>query len=347
MLHGGIRLLCLRLGGAASTSVDKNDARISIDEHALGGAWLELAEDDADALFFRIELILLWQAPAWDDFAGRAKMNISFITPRPELQPYVESLWAFESAVGLPSNDSSIVVPNGCPKLIIACENQILRVAAGRVYVTHEQRMIFLGNRDRSTLLRARPRRTAFIVIEFTPQGAFPIFGVPMSETFNECWEADAVFGKWSRETSERVNRLYSLPEKVACVQERLILLLRQHGRHNGVVDYCVNTLRLADGRIRIKDLERQTGYTWRYLDRLFQNFVGLAPKVLAAIFRFQRFYLKWANGESFDQLKDELYEHYYDQAHFIREFRRMTGHPPLEFIRDVRNEFGRRLLLR
>src|ERR1700751_970199 len=96
-----------------------------------------------------------------------------------------------------------------------------------------------------------------------------------------------------------------------------------------------------------IHELERQTGYSRRYLDRLFQQHVGLSPKRLAEIFRFQRFYRKWAAGVSFDLLKAELYDHYYDQSHFSREFHRMTGHPPQRFMRDVPNEFGRRILVR
>jgi AraC-like DNA-binding protein len=36
-----------------------------------------------------------------------------------------------------------------------------------------------------------------------------------------------------------------------------------------------------------IGELERHTGYSRRYLDRLFQQHVGLSPKVLAEIFRF------------------------------------------------------------
>ena len=42
---------------------------------------------------------------------------------------------------------------------------------------------------------------------------------------------------------------------------------------------------------------------------------------------------------------KAELYDHYYDQAHFTKEFRKMTGHSPQKFIREVSNEFGRRLM--
>jgi len=205
--------------------------------------------------------------------------------------------------------------------------------------------MYFVGNRDSATLIRSSAHKTGFIAIEFRPQGAFPIFGVPMSETSNQLWETDSVFGQWSREVVETLNNLERVEEKVAYIQDRLMLLLRRNGREAPIVDYCVNALRSADGRMSIRELEQDTGYSRRYLDRLFQQHVGLSPKGLAEIFRFQRFYRRWAEGLSFDLFKAELYDHYYDQAHFSKEFRRMTGHSPQRFIREVSNEFGRRLV--
>ena len=79
----------------------------------------------------------------------------------------------------------------------------------------------------------------------------------------------------------------------------------------------------------------------------LFNMHVGIAPKVLAGIFRFQRFYRKWAQALPYDDLKEELYDYYYDQAHFTREFKKMTGYAPQRFSREVSNEFGRRLSLK
>ena len=166
-----------------------------------------------------------------------------------------------------------------------------------------------------------------------------------MSETSNRLWETDDVFGPWSRHVQETVNDVDRVDAKVAYIERQLTLLLRKNRHKPGIVDYCVATLRSVDGRMSIRDLERQTGFSRRYLDRLFQQHVGLSPKVLAEIFRFQRFYRQWAAGVSFDLLKAELYDHYYDQSHFSREFRRMTGYPPQQFMRDVANEFGRRLV--
>jgi methylphosphotriester-DNA--protein-cysteine methyltransferase len=97
---------------------------------------------------------------------------------------------------------------------------------------------------------------------------------------------------------------------------------------------------------MKISDLEDKTGYSRRYLEILFKNHIGFSPKTLATIFRFQKFYRKWATDRQYGELKEELYDHYFDQAHFVKEFKRMTGFSPQRFIREVSNEFGRKLSL-
>jgi AraC-like DNA-binding protein len=274
-------------------------------------------------------------------------MKVTFVKPRHELTPYIESFWVLERPSGLPAGDSSIAAPNGCSKLIIPYENSLVSIADGKVQNSYEKKLYFVGNRDSSTLLESNPRKTGCIVVEFNPHGAFPIFGVPMAETFNRLWEGNAVFGNWSRSAEDVLNTLEGVDQKVAFVQDQLTLLLRKQDRRNGVVEYCVQSLKSTDGRIAIQELAQTTGYTRRYLNVLFKQHVGLSPKALAGIFRFQKFYRHWATGQSFDLLKNDLYDYYYDQAHFTKEFKKMTGYSPRRFSREVSNEFGRRLLRR
>lgn len=275
-------------------------------------------------------------------------MRLSFVKPSQELQPYVDSLWVCETPTGMPFSDQSLAVPNGCSRLIIPYENSLSGTSEGCTCVSHEHGLYFVGNRDKTTLIHSSARKTGFIGIEFCPHGAFPLFGISMQETVeNRVFDAEVVFGRWARAARETLCNLEKVREKVNLIQGELVRLSRRKHRDNLVIDFSVKTLKLVHGRMPIKELERKTGYTRRYLDLLFRQHVGLSPKSLAGVFRFQRFYKKWAEGLSYDLLKKELYDYYYDQAHFSKEFKRMTGYAPREFMVCASNEFGRRLILR
>jgi len=273
-------------------------------------------------------------------------MKLSFVEPRAELRPYVQSFWVFESPIGMPPTENSLAAPNGSPKLIIPYENSITSIANGRVQESQEHGLYFVGNQDSATLLHTSPRNTGFIGIEFYPHGAYPIFGIPMAETANRLLSADELFNMWGRKVRDALGDLNSAKEKIDFVQAQLVSRLEKKQLHNPIVEYCVQSLKATHGLMTISELERRTGYTRRYLEILFKNHVGLSPKVMAGIFRFQKFYRKWAQRRPYDELKEELYDYYYDQPHFTKEFKRMTGFSPQRFTAEISNEFGRRLSL-
>jgi len=248
----------------------------------------------------------------------------------------------------MPLTDRNLAVPNGCAKLIIPYENSLFGSCEGRSGVSRENGFYFVGNRETATLISSSERKTGFIGIEFSPHGAFPLFGMRMSETVDEkMFDSEVLFGRWGRETRETLGNLEEVDQKVSFIQDALVRLSHRKQQDNRIIDFCVDVLRRAHGHVPMKELERKTGYTRRYLDLLFKQHVGLSPKVLARIFRFQKFYQKWAQGLSYDIIMNQLYDHYYDQAHFAKEFKRMTGHSPQAFMVEVSNEFGRRLILK
>lgn len=116
-----------------------------------------------------------------------------------------------------------------------------------------------------------------------------------MGEVANTLWRGETLFSQWAPRIEDALNTLPSALQKAAFIQDQLVGLLKKKHRRSGVVTQCVATLRLTQGRMSVRELARLTGYTPRYLDLLFSEHVGLSPKVLAGIFRFNTFYRKWA----------------------------------------------------
>ena len=273
-------------------------------------------------------------------------MKIEFMEIRAELIRYVQAIWLLENPGGLAPSDVSLAAPNGAPKLIFNFENSVTSVVNGHIQKSKEHTMYFVGTRDTSALLYTEPGKVCCIGVEFYPHGAYPIFGIPMGDLSNRLLPIDDLSTRWHREFHEIIPELRSPQEAVIFIQARLIEMLMKNRIENPIVEYCVACLKSTNGLITISDLERKTGYGRRYLEILFSDHVGFSPKVLAGIFRFQKFYKKWASGNSYDEIRDELYNYYYDQAHFTKEFKRMTGFTPQHYSTQVANEFGRRLAL-
>jgi len=90
-----------------------------------------------------------------------------------------------------------------------------------------------------------------------------------------------------------------------------------------------------------MRQLERGTGYSSRWLNLKFEERLGISPKNYSSIIRFQRYYreLVLNPGNFFKQKL--FYGDYYDESHFIKDFRRFTDAPPARLIR-MKNEFGK-----
>lgn len=91
-----------------------------------------------------------------------------------------------------------------------------------------------------------------------------------------------------------------------------------------------------SHGEIRIKDIEERSGYTARYINKLFHAELGMNPKKFCLIIKFQRFLtqLHCTNGESIAKLAVDY--GYFDQAYLIKEFSKYTNMTPTRYFRMI-----------
>ena len=167
-----------------------------------------------------------------------------------------------------------------------------------------------------------------------------------MDELTNRLVPAASISSVFSSSFADQVWNQRGIQAKVDLVQRQIAGALGRGQPGNRLVEYCVEYLRRTNGAEPISALEDKTGYGRRALEILFKKHVGVSPKTLAGIFRFQWFYRSFARDRSYESVKEHVYEMFYDQSHFTNEFRKMTGFSPRSYSRNIRNEFGRRVTL-
>lgn len=89
-------------------------------------------------------------------------------------------------------------------------------------------------------------------------------------------------------------------------------------------------------GIVKISELENLSGYSSRYINKIFENELGMSAKQLCNSVKFQ-FLLGDLNKGNMENLTSIASEYnFYDQAHFIHEFKEFTGKTPKEYANEV-----------
>ncbi len=257
------------------------------------------------------------------------------------MKNHVEKIWVLESSGKIPIEDMKIIVPNGRIKLIIPFRNGFYRLINGNYNISKEQQINFVGVSDVSSIIDfEQDEPSGTIGIEFCLSSAYRFFQFPQDETKNEMYSIEDVLGQLGKNIQERIIDTVTTDQKVELIQQFLVKLFLKSAEDK-IFDYCVNRIKSGAGRITINQLEKETGYSRRRLNMKFHEKIGVSPKTLCAITRFTYVFQVLANNPNEIFLNKIFYNLYYDQAHFIKEFRRFTGVPPAAYERNI-NNFGK-----
>jgi AraC-like DNA-binding protein len=92
--------------------------------------------------------------------------------------------------------------------------------------------------------------------------------------------------------------------------------------------------VRLSEGLIPVGRLVSETGLSQRHLSRKFQEYVGLSPKEYLRVSRFIHSLDHLKRYPVFSLTEVAYKSGYYDQAHFIRDYKDYTGYTPGQVVR-------------
>jgi AraC-like DNA-binding protein len=173
----------------------------------------------------------------------------------------------------------------------------------------------------------AYPIQTALLGIRFRVGGAHLVFGDVVGELAGNIVDLDRLW-RDSEALRDRVAMARSPRERFAIVEQALTERMRSHG---GTTLSPATVAAMISGAA-VSRVARDHGLSERHLHRRCVAEVGLAPKQLARIARFQRsLQLAWHTARPWTAIG--LDAGYYDQAHMIREFRDLAGMTPGEYL--------------
>jgi len=230
--------------------------------------------------------------------------------PPAHLAPYVECLWTLETSDPISSYP---VLPDGCVDIIFSPrrsgpEAQVVGT------MTHTRRFsFFAGQFDCG--------------VRFRPGMSYGFLRLPGTEIADRSLPLADIWKTAAKDLNARLQDVESASECVHLIANALRVL-----PEHGVVQRVSTAIVARSGQVRVDELAFDAGMSARQLRRLFLEQTGLTPKHLARVIRFRESVSRLGQAKRGDWAQVALDCGYYDQAHFINEFRELSGYRPAEY---------------
>jgi len=233
--------------------------------------------------------------------------------PSPRFARYIECYWKLRAADDDPAHR---VLPDGCADIIFSAQ-------AG------EPHLRLVGTMT-SAQEFALPRGQELFGVRFRPAMWSLFVPAPWPDLTDRVVLLEDVIDKDANRLVERLGVSVSVSDMVTATESWLGV-----PRDETVVHRIADHVTRLHGQVRIDDIADDAGLSPRQFRRLFVSQTGVTPKQLCRVLRF-RHSLGRLQGDA-DGAELALDCGYYDQAHWINEFRDLSGYTPGQYLARAR----------
>lgn len=182
------------------------------------------------------------------------------------------------------------------------------------------------GIQDKFRVFR-NSKNIGTVLVFFNETGAAYFFKEPVNELFGESVSLENFVSKsLLNEIEEQLSEAQTHQQRINIIEQFLIARI-QPIQADMLVQSAIQQIQLSKGNIRISDLAKQLYTSKSPLEKRFRKIVGASPKKFASIVRFNALLKEHTIEKTLTELGLEA--GYFDQAHFIHDFKVFTGETP------------------
>jgi len=260
-------------------------------------------------------------------------MNYQTYPPHPDLEALVKCYWTLEVPADMNAQRQRII-PDGCIEMFFILGEDIKRYTSEIDFIIQPREMV-LGQITEPFFIEPTGYVNSFAV-RFYPYGFGSFVNTAIKELANKETPIALLFGeKPANELGQKIIQANDTEERIEIVTRFLLDRLKNKVTVDHIVKTTIDTILLTGGSASINTILGDDLSKRRQLERKFLKQVGLSPKQLGKVIRLQTA-LKMLLQEQSETLTKIAYEsEYYDQAHFIKDFKEFTGINPKQFLAD------------
>ncbi|MEM1357476.1 MAG: helix-turn-helix domain-containing protein, partial [Bacteroidota bacterium] len=171
--------------------------------------------------------------------------------------------------------------------------------------------------------------------IVFQPAALTTLFRVPLIELVDERTDLRAVLGKECEELGLRLLELSDREQRIWLIEKFLLAKVYAHNDYYDAIDRTVNAIVLANGQFQMDELLSKVYMSRRQFERKFRRKVGLSPKYYGRLRRISHVCRVVSTSRRVQWQEITHHNGFYDQAHFIRDFREFIGQSPKQYLKS------------
>ena len=252
--------------------------------------------------------------------------------PSPPLSDFVETFWLYEGFAQAHTKERKL--PDGSMGLVINLREDRFRIYDRRNPDRCETfRGCLLSGVQSEFIVIDTANQASVMGIHFKAGGGFPFFGMPASELHDVQVPLDALWGTTSGELRDQLLEAETPQARFVILERHLLARATRPLVPHPAVSFALKEIQSAPQHRTISDLTEQIGLSPRRFIQLFNEEVGLTPKLFCRVRRFQQVLNSLQNGDlsarQIEWADVALSCGYFDQAHFIRDFRAFSGLNP------------------